>query len=96
MSDQSLEQQLAELPAPEEFESLEGKFRHGANTFRQGNKYRVEDYGDIGKSEVFMFWRAGWVKVSGWPETPSRDPARKITLDIHNIKQVGKSPKVGG
>lgn len=85
----------AELPQAAAFTCLEEKFLHGANAFRKGNVYQVEDYADIDQPEVVMFFKAGWVSVEGWPDPPARDPSRKIVLDVHNIRHFGTSPKLG-
>jgi hypothetical protein len=76
---------INDLPQPLEFDCIEPKFLHDGYTFRAGNKYVLEDYPEINKAEVHMFWRAGWVSVPGWPETPARDPNRVVTLEVHNV-----------
>jgi hypothetical protein len=87
------EPKLDDLPQPTEFDCIEPKFQHDGYTFRSGNNYVLADFPKIVKAEVFMFWRAGWVKVAGWPEPPARNPNRVITLDVHNIKHLGRSPR---
>lgn len=94
MAEKTPAEQLAELPEPTAFECLERKFIHEGSVFHRGNTYPLADFPHINKAEVFMFWRAGWVKVEGWPETPPRNPNQKIVLDVHNIRHFGKSSKL--
>jgi hypothetical protein len=95
MTEKTPAEQLAALPDPASFDCLEEKFIHEGSVFRKGNKYLLEDYAHLGKDEVFMFWRAGWVSVEGWPEPPPRNPNMVIKLDVHNVRHLGKSPKLG-
>lgn len=91
-----LASQLEALPEPKEFTVLESRFLHEGSVFRHGNTYHLEDYAHLSKQEVFMFFRAGWVSVPGWPDPPTRNPNVVITLDVHNVKHLGKSPRLGG
>lgn len=68
-----------------EFKCLEEKFKHGSHVFRAGNTYQLEDYPDISKAELKMFFDAGWISVDVWGEAPARDPSKKITLQVDNI-----------
>lgn len=64
------------------------KFNHDGYIFRAGQSYILEDFPKISKDEVFMFWRAGWINVNGWPDNPGIDKARHVTLEVkgHAVK----------
>ncbi len=86
---------MSEFPVATAFKCVESSFKHDTHTFREGNTYQLEDYPDINQAELQMFWKAGWVQVEGWPETPERDVNKVVELEPHNSTIGIQSTDVG-